>query len=235
MAKKKEQPKEELIEEELEAEAQAEAEAELEDPELAEEGSSEEEDDELAFVSIESLIEDLSAASRRKRQDASHLLALLAKRDPEQLRPYVGELIDALYRPEAQTRWEVLDALSALCPLKDLDVSEAFDGAETSLFDEGSAMVRLAAFLFLCNYGATGAKRSDAAWPLLDEAIQCYHGDTEYHDMLVGLLELARGRASVKTKAALLERVSFDAENGSGYIKSLSEQIVVACTPDKSK
>ena len=104
----------------------------------------------------------------------------------------------------------------------------AYDGAEASLFDDGSATVRLSAFVFLCRLGASSPERSDEVWPLLDEAIQCYHGDAEYRDMLVALLGLARGSASDATRKALAARVSFDAESGSGYIKSFSEQIVQA-------
>ena len=102
------------------------------------------------------------------------------------------------------------------------------EGVEFPLFDDGSATVRLSAFVFLCRLGASSPERSDEVWPLLDEAIQCYHGDAEYRDMLVALLGLARGSASDATRKALAARVSFDAESGSGYIKSFSEQIVQA-------
>ena len=107
-------------------------------------------------------------------------------------------------------------------------VADAYDGAEASLFDDGSATVRLAAFVFLCRLGASSAERSDQVWPLIDEAIQCYHGDAEYRDMLAALLGLARGAASDATKAALAARVRFDAESGSGYIKSFSAEILQA-------
>lgn len=86
--------------------------------------------------------------------------------------------------------------------------------------------MRLAAFLFLCAYGSMSADRSDRAWPLLDEAIQCFHGDAEYHDMLVGLVGFARGDISKQTAKALASRVEFDAANGMGYIKSFSAEIV---------
>ena len=46
--------------------------------------------------------------------------------------------------------------------------------------------------------------------------------------MLVALLELARGNASEATRKALAARVSFDAENGTGYIKTLSGEILQA-------
>ena len=177
---------------------------------------------------ISGLIEELSGASRRRRQEVAHQLALVAKAHPEIMLPHVDALVDALYRPEAQTRWEVLDALSAIAEENADAVAEAYDGAEASLFDDGSATVRLAAFVFLCRLGASSPERSDQVWPILDEAIQCYHGDAEYRDMLVALVGLARGNASEQTRAALADRVRFDAENSAGYIKTFSEEILQA-------
>ena len=177
---------------------------------------------------IAGLIEELSGASRRRRQEVAHQIALSARANAEVVLPYVDELIDALYRPEAQTRWEVLDALGAVAQSDPEKVAGAFDGAEASLFDDGSATVRLAAFVFLARLAASSPERSDEAWPLLDEAIQCYHGDAEYRDMLVALLDLARGAASDDTRKALAARVRFDAENGSGYVKTLSNEILQA-------
>ena len=89
-------------------------------------------------------------------------------------------------------------------------------------------MVRLAAFVFLCCLAESSPERSDEAWPLLDEAIQCCHGDAEYRDMLVALLGVARGSASDATRAALADRVRFDAESGSGYMKAFSAEILQA-------
>ena len=177
---------------------------------------------------ISGLIEELSGASRRRRQEVAHQLALVAKAHPEIMLPHVDALVDALYRPEAQTRWEVLDALSAIAEENADAVAEAYDGAEASLFDDGSATVRLAAFVFLCRLGASSPERSDQVWPILDEAIQCYHGDAEYRDMLVALVGLARGNASEQTRAALADRVRFDAESSAGYIKTFSEEILQA-------
>ena len=137
-------------------------------------------------------------------------------------------LLLRFYSIDSGTRWEVLDALANLSAHFGDQVFKAFDAAEASLFDDDSATVRLAAFLFLCQYGATSAKHSDEAWPLLDEAVQCYHGDAEYHDMLQGLLALAHGTISKDVKKALSQRMKFDAENATGYIKQYSEEIVAA-------
>ena len=177
---------------------------------------------------IESFIESLSNPSRRRRQEAAHEIAEIAQTTPEVFEGRVEDLIDALYRPEAQTRWEILAALASLSEFYGNEVIKAFDGAEASLFDDTSSTVRLAAFLFLTRYGATSQKHSDQAWPLLNEAIQCYHGDAEYYDMLVGTLNFAKGVVSKETKAALKERFAFDAENATGYIQKFSAEIVAA-------
>ena len=177
---------------------------------------------------IESFIESLSNPSRRRRQEAAHKIAEIAQTTPEAFEGRVEDLIDALYRPEAQTRWEILAALASLSESYGNEVIKAFDGAEASLFDDTSSTVRLAAFLFLTRYGATSQKHSDQAWPLLNEAIQCYHGDAEYYDMLVGTLNFAKGVVSKETKAALKERFAFDAENATGYIQKFSAEIVAA-------
>lgn len=175
---------------------------------------------------VEQLVGNLAGARRRLRQDSAHQLALLAHEDAQQLVPHVAELVDALYRPEAQTRWEVFDALGEIAALDAAQVIEGYDGAEASLFDEDSATVRLAAFRFLCRVGASSPERSDTAWPVIDEALQCYHGDPEYHDMLIALLEFARGELSDATREALTARVSFDADNAQGFMRSCSTQIL---------
>ena len=175
---------------------------------------------------IDMLVEELAGPRRRNRQEAAHRIALASHEDAGQLAPHIDALIDALYRPEAQTRWEVLDALTQLASLYGEKTYGAFEGAEMSLFGEDSATVRLTAFLFLCRYGASAPERSDEAWPILDEAIQCFHGDAEYHDMLGGLRELAQGELSPACAKALADRVGFDAENGTSFIRTYSAEII---------
>ena len=186
-------------------------------------------DQEARLAQMRILVEELAGSSRRRRQEVAHKIATVAHADAGMVTPFVGSLMDALERPEAQTRWEVLDALTALVDEHAEEVASAFEAAETALFDEDSAPVRLAGFVFLCRFGATSEERSDQVWPLLDEAIQCYHGDPEYRDMLVALLAFVQGAASAATKAALAERLKFDAENGASYVKSFSAQIIQAC------
>lgn len=175
---------------------------------------------------LTALIEDLSGASRRKRQLAAHVVALLAEREPDLLAPHMTQLIDALERPEAQTRWEILDACTLLVGEHAKEIGAAFPTAEEALFDEDSATLRLAAFRMLSAWGATERRRSEKVWPILDEAIQCYHGDLEYRDMLASLYDFATGKIDGHVAGELAGRLHFDAEHGKGaYLRTRSSEI----------
>ena len=175
---------------------------------------------------LTALIDDLSARSRRKRQLAAHVVLLLAEREPELLGDFIPELVEALENPEAQTRWEVLDALTLLVPEHAKEVGAAFDGAEGALFDELSSTLHLSAFRFLTTWGATERGRSKKVWPIVDEAIQCYHGDLEYREMLLCLHDFAQGKIEGGVAGELAGRLQFDAENGKGsYLKAHSSEI----------
>lgn len=198
---------------------------EEDDTPMAEESAEQAKNDEMSEETVGNLVELLESPRRRQRQEASHLIASIAQTSPDKLVDNVDALIDALYRPEAQTRWECFDALSAIAAINPEAVEGAYDPAETSLFDELSATVRLSAFKFLAKLGSTSPERSERVWPLLDESVQCYHGDPEYHDMLTALIEFAKGDISDEVRQAMVARVSFDAQNGRGYVKSLSQEI----------
>ena len=175
---------------------------------------------------IAGLIEELSGASRRRRQEVAHTIALTARANPDVVAPHVDALIDALYRPEAQTRWEILDALTALVDGHAKEVGAAYEGAEAALFDELSATLRLSAFRMLCAWGATERGRSKKVWPIIDEAIQCYHGDLEYREMLGCLHAFAQGKIAGDVAEELAGRLQFDAEGGKGtYLKARSSEI----------
>lgn len=175
---------------------------------------------------VKELIEALSGASRRSRQNSAAVLAQVAKTNPELLVDYIDDFVDALNRPEAQTRWEALDILTALVSQDSRGCDKALLGAETALFDEESGFVRLAAMRFLCRLGSTTENRSEKIWPLLDEAIQCYHGDFEYQDMLIAIIMFSEGKISAAVKEGLSERVAFDAANAKGALQRRSQQIV---------
>ncbi len=175
---------------------------------------------------LDELIEALSSGSRRDRQNAAHALAEASKEAPEVMVPYGNQLIDALNRPEAQTRWECLDMLTRLVEFDSRTCDKAVVGAETALFDEESGPARLAAMRFLCKLGATTENRSERVWPLIDEGIQCYHGDLEFQDMLIAVMDFSLGKLSSQVKEELTARMKFDAENGKGILGRRAAQIL---------
>jgi hypothetical protein len=179
---------------------------------------------------LEKTLEELGARSRSRRQDAAHLIAVVSQEHPDLLLSHVDTLVAALDVPEAQTRRDVLSALDALATLKPDLVNGMLDGVETALFDEGSSTVRLAAFKLLAHYGETSPEASRQVWPLLDEAIQCFHGDPEFREMLQALLGFVKSDGvDPSVKQALAKRLEFDAEGlSSGFIKRYSHQIIEA-------
>ena len=98
-------------------------------------------------------------------------------------------------------------------------------GAENALFDEDSGPLRLAAMRFLCKLGATTEARSEKVWGLIDEGIQCYHGDLEFQDMLVAVIDFSAGKLAPSVAEELAARMKFDAENGKGTLKKRATQI----------
>ena len=175
---------------------------------------------------IEKVAEALGGGSRRGRQNAAAIMSAIAKEKPELVVPYLDQLIDALNRPEARTRWECLDALTVLVEKDSRACDKAISDAEASLFDEESGPVRLAALRFLCKIGSTTEARSEKTWPLIDEAIQCYHGDLEFGDMLTAVVEYSQGKLSTSVKEQLAARMSFDAANSKGSLQRRAQQIV---------
>lgn len=175
---------------------------------------------------LAALVQTLSDGSRRERQQAASAIALVARANPKAVTPSIGELIDALNRPEAQTRWEALEALAILVHQDARSCEKAIEGAEIALFDEDSGPVRLSAMRFLCSFGATTENRSEKVWPLIDEGIQCYHGDLEFQDMLAAVTDFSCGKLSPEVKKKLAERMRFDAQNGKGGLKKRASQIV---------
>ena len=178
---------------------------------------------------LEKIVGDLSGPSRRARQNASAIVAECAAKDAKRVAPHVDALIDAPERPEAQTRWECLDALTCIVAEDSRSCDKALPGAEAALFDEDNGFVRLSAMRFLCKLGATTEKRSAKVWPLVDEGIQCYHGDLEFQDMLVAVIGFSEGKLAPGVKKELKARMSFDATNSKGALQKRAQQIVKNC------
>ena len=175
----------------------------------------------------------LEGTNRRQRQEASHALAQMAQVVPDVIVEIADVLIGSLALPEAQTRWECLNALSTIAVEYPEDVLDGFAGAEDALFDDTSAQARLGAFRFLARYGSSAPARSLEAWPLLTEALQCYHGDPEYREMLSCLLDFARGDIDESVRDALVARMAFDSKNGRGLIRAYSREIIAAAQGTK--
>lgn len=174
---------------------------------------------------IESHVEKLSGSSRRERQQSAAVLAEVARLDGSVLIPYGKSLIDALDLPEAQTRWEALDALTELCVYDARVCEKALLGAENALFDETSGPLRLSAMRFLCRFGATTENRSEKVWGLIDEGIQCYHGDLEFNEMLLALIDFSTGKLAPEVRDAFADRMRFDSTNGKGMLQKRASQI----------
>ena len=181
---------------------------------------------ELTHDELAGLAESLSGSSRRARQDASARLAEVAKTAPEQLVEFIPDVIDALNRPESQTRWECLDILTCLVAFDASACEAALPGAELALFDEENTMVRLWAMIFLCEWGKTSESNSIEAWPLIDEAVRCYHGDMEFQDMLTAVLGFSQGTLAPEVKKGLARAFAFDAENARGVLQRKAQRII---------
>jgi len=181
---------------------------------------------------LDAVIAALAGEDRRLRQFAASVVHEVALHAAPLLKPYAVELADALHRPESQTRWEVLGVFDKLVSVDARLVDKALGGAETALHDEESGVVRLAAFRLMTSYGATTAKRSERVWPLISDAVRCYHGDAEFPAMLSGLFRMVSTGAADEVKTAAAELFAFDAENGKGLLKRRASRIV-ACAPKK--
>lgn len=177
-------------------------------------------------TALKKQVEALSGSSRRERQVASSVIYVIAKKDISKVEPFTKDIVDALNRPEGQTRWEALMTLTLLVPTQGKECAKAIDAAEDALFDESTGSLRLAAFTFLCEIGKTTAARSKNVWSLIDEAIQCYHGDVEFDDMLNALVGFSEGKLDATVKEELAERMAFDAEFGSGNLQAKSKLII---------
>ena len=175
---------------------------------------------------LEELVELLTGPSRIRRQKAATVIAIASDIDASALLPQVEGISEGLAKPEAQTRWEILHALDQMGKAGQRYGDDVIAAAEDALYDEGSGIVREAAFRFFCGYGGASESNSNEVWSLIDEGIQCYHGDLEFSDMLVAITDFSEGKLSDDVKKKLVERMSFDAANGKGSLQKRAAQIV---------
>jgi hypothetical protein len=170
----------------------------------------------------------LSGRSRKERQIAAHAFAVASQAVPDKVVAYADVLVSAVSRPESQTRWEALDALAHIAPYGPDKVAEAFDGVQECLFEEESGLVRLNAFLFLAALGSCGPDWSLKTWPLIDEAIQCLHGDEEYPAMLLAMVDFVQADIDPSVRQAVVDRLAFDAQSGKGEASKLARKVIQA-------
>jgi len=178
------------------------------------------------MTDIEFLTQDLTASSRSTRQKAAAALCEQAKENPEEVASYINLFVESLDRPEARTRWECLDILSLLVPINSEACEQALLGAEAALFDEESGQLHLAAIRFLCALGGSSKQLSVKVWSLLDEGIQCYHGDIEFEEMLNALVVFSQGDLDDGVKELFKARMSFDANNPKGITGRRAKTII---------
>lgn len=171
----------------------------------------------------------LKGSSRMKRQQAASVFCFLCKENIDVAKEYADDIADAMNRPEDQTRWNTLNSLDLLGKAGLHFDEDVFEAAEDAMYDEDSGVLRQSAFQFFCGYASASPEHSDKVWPLIDEAIQCYHGNQEFGAMLTSLVELAQSKnISDKALQGLATRMKFDAKSAKGTLGMRSQQIVDA-------
>lgn len=184
---------------------------------------------------LATLVRALAGSERTSRARAAEAVHEVACREPAALRPFGTELVDALDRPEVQTRWEILGALEELAGVDARLLDKAIAPATVSLHDAESGVVRVAAFRMLAAYGATTAKRAQRVWPLLDEAVRAYHGDAEYPAMLAAVVILVEGAAPEDVRAAAADRFEADVSHPRGTVSRRAKQVAARAPKRRRK
>ena len=152
---------------------------------------------------LDELFARLESSSRRERQNAAATLSAVASFDPQAVFSRIDAFVNALDRPEAQTRWESLEVLIHFLSLDPDSCDKA-----------------------LCKYGELSQEHSLQVWPLLDEAIQCYHGDLEFQDMLIAVISFSESDLADSVRDELKDRMEFDAKHGRGVLKKRAQLII---------
>lgn len=182
------------------------------------------------YIAVRRALADaLGDSSRLMREYASQALYDLACVQPELLVEFSDSCIDALYRPEAPTRYNSLAIVQILAQRDMRLVDRAWEGCEDCLYDEESGTVRLAAFRLLALYGSTTPVRSEKAWLLISDALRCYHGDPEFITMLNEFITMLKRNVSDKIKEEAREQFAFNLENATGLVQKKAQEIVACC------
>ncbi|MDO4502762.1 MAG: hypothetical protein Q4D06_06210 [Coriobacteriia bacterium] len=179
-------------------------------------------------LDMDMLVKNIQSSSRLSRQKAAatfHKLSLVA---PERVVPHLDLLFAALDNDESRTRSSVLETLLVMSEVDASLVDKASGYAEEALFDEDNGVLRLMGMRFLCKIGAESPEASLKVWSSLDEALQCFHGDNEFNDMLLAVAEFAAGNVDDAVKAGLKERLSFDAEHSRGMLRKRAQAVLDA-------
>lgn len=179
------------------------------------------------------LFKTLAGPSRIKRKHASKELLKRVSENPEKYKEHIPDFIDALERPEAQTRWECLDILTKMVAVDAKACKPAIEGAEEALFDEKTSLIRVAAIRFLCRYGATTPGRSKEVWPLIKEAIQQFHGEIEFDEMLGFVIYYATGSLHDDVKKELRKVIKEDQDSVGGATEQRFKKILSALNKRK--
>jgi hypothetical protein len=180
------------------------------------------------------LVTRLFSDSKPERAQAAKTVHEASVASPAALEPHVDAMVEALEHPEPQTRWELLGALEEVARSSPKLLDKAVVPATACLHDAGSSVVRVAAFRMLAQYGGSSKKRAEQVWPLLDEALRCYHGDSEYPGMLAGLVLLVDGRAPDEVKKEAAALVEPDASHPRAAISRRARQVFSVATSGKS-
>jgi len=177
------------------------------------------------------LARSLGGGTRPVREYASQVLVELAKKDPKKIEKFSDDIIDALSRPEALTRYSMIEVIGELAQVDPKIVVTAYEPLQECLYDEQSGTVRLYAFRVLARYGATGTARSVKVWPDLSMALRSFHGDHEFMAMMTETIHMLEGRADQKVKDAAVELFAFDAEHARGELRKKA-QTIASFAPD---
>ena len=183
---------------------------------------------EIVDMTNKELFKLMSGPSQLKRKNAAKVLTDRVKENPEEFKKNIPDFVDALSRPEAQTRWLALDCLTHLVPVDAKACKDAIEGAEEALFDDKTSLIRESAVRFLSRYGASSMQRSKEVWPLIKEALQQFHGEIEYDKILNRINFFAAGKLDAGVKKDLRATAKDIQKSVGGPTKSRLERILLS-------